>query len=76
MIDTINKYASKGLYIGIYPICEKSGIQWVSYVMIAGERKWMKGEKGCTMSAFNSFENAYKSVIDYCEKYKGEKSNS
>lgn len=68
MLDKIKKYAEKGFYIGLYPILEKSGYQWVSYVMIGKDRKWMEGDKGCTMSAFWSPEDALNAALKFCEK--------
>lgn len=73
MLETIQKYAKKGLYIGIYPIKEKDEYQWVGYVMINGKRNWLKGDPGCTMSAFKLVESALNAAVLYCEHK--EKSN-
>lgn len=69
MLKEIEKYAKKGYYIGLYPVLEKSGYQWVSFVMIGKERKWMQGDKGCTMSAFWSPVDALNAALNYCKKY-------
>ena len=52
MLEIIKEYASKGLYIGLYPIYENKEYNWVSYVMINGKREWLKGDKG--YSVFSS----------------------
>lgn len=76
MLDTINKFAEKGLYIGVYPIYENLRYQWVASVMIKGKRNWLKGSPGCTMSAFNSLEEAFNAAKTYCENYREKKSKN
>ena len=68
MLEIIQKYAAKGLYIGLYPIYERKEYMWVAYVMIDGKRNWLKGDPGCTMSAFKSAEVAFKAAITFCER--------
>ena len=63
IIDLLTKFARKGYYIGVYPILERSGHQWVGYVMIDGNRLWLQGDEKCTMSAFTSPERAYKAAF-------------
>jgi hypothetical protein len=69
MLSEIKKYAEKGFYIGIYPTLEHSGYQWISFVMIKGERNWLKGKQGCTMSAFPTIEEALLAATSYCDNY-------
>ncbi len=68
MIDLINKFAQKGYYIGVYPIKERSGYQWVGYVMVDGTRLWLQGDDKCSMSAFISPERAYKAAFTEAKK--------
>ena len=68
IIDLLNKFASKGYYIGVYPILERSGHQWVGYVMIDGNRLWLQGDEKCSMSAFISPERAYKAAFTEAKK--------
>lgn len=66
MLEIIKEYASKGLYIGLYPIYENKEYNWVSYVMINGKREWLKGDKG--YSVFSSPELAFNSAIEYAKE--------
>lgn len=76
MIDLINKFASKGYYIGVYPIKEPTGYQWVGYIMIDGTRHWLQGDTHCTMSAFTSPARAYKCAFETAKKLYEKSKNS
>lgn len=73
MLETIKEFAEKGLFIGVYPVWEQSKHEWVAYVMVKDSRKWLKGDPGCTMSAFNTIDNAFNAAATFCRNYHGEK---
>ena len=56
------------MHIGCYPIYEKDKYQWVAYVMTKSKRNWLKGEEGCSMSAFSTVDKAFESAINFCNK--------
>lgn len=76
IIDLLNKFASKGYYIGVYPILERSGYQWVGYVMIDGTRHWLTADEGCSMSAFKSPARAYKAAFEEAKRMYEKQRNS
>ena len=76
IINLLNKFASKGYYIGVYPILERSGHQWVGYVMIDGTRHWLTADEGCSMSAFKTPARAYIAAFEEAKRMYEKQRNS
>ena len=69
MLEEIIDFAKKGLRIGVWPNINGNKHEWVACVRVGNDPRltWIQGQPGHGMSAFNSPEDAYKAIIEFCK---------